>query len=96
MIEICGYAYERIGEQLAARYYSRRKNGVMLMDENRNPRVFVVANRRQGYFAVTCSMTDGGIRYMFGLANSDSAWAGLDLLGESEQASIFQSLAEAK
>lgn len=56
----------------ASGYYKKRSNGVLLMDIQKRPFAFVVVNKYGDEpFLVSCSQTEEGIRYMFGLSSLD-------------------------
>lgn len=58
-------------------YYSKRKNGILFLDRERQPFAFAVANNKQGFFFVSCSKDDEKIRYMFGLRDDDAEKLGI-------------------
>ena len=58
-------------------FYKTRKDGVLLSDLQKIPRVFLV-NRPNEKFAVSAHKTDDGkIRFMFGICSLDEEWVGL-------------------
>ena len=62
----------------ASGIFSVRKNGVLLSAPNGDPRVFVVNNRHNEQFLVSCHRAEcGRIRYMFGLSSLDAQFLGL-------------------
>jgi hypothetical protein len=60
-------------------FYKKRANGWLLLDLQERPIAFVVANQKQGYFAVTAWRTeDGQVRYMNALDSITHARLGLE------------------
>ena len=66
-----------------AGYYKRRKDGVLLMDMQKVPMVFIKVGAST--FAVTAYTHEGKTRYMHGLTEKDTALLGLDKVRYSEQ-----------
>lgn len=63
-------------------YYKRSSlNGVHLYDLQRRLRAYVVCNLKQGYFVVTATEWQGGVRYMHSTSSIEDVWLGLDKLG---------------
>ncbi len=58
-----------------------RKDGVLFLNAKGEPFAFLVANRHGERFFVSCSKREGGIFYMFGLADSDASLLGISSLG---------------
>lgn len=61
----------------ACGFYRVRKDGVLFMDLNKAPRVFVKFDG-SSCFAVTATQTPQGIRYMFGLTSISASFIGFD------------------
>jgi hypothetical protein len=76
--------------------YKVRKGGVLFLNAKGEPFAFLVANRHGERFFVSCSKQEGGIFYMFGLADLDKALLGLSGYGyramQDEPSRIWESL----
>jgi hypothetical protein len=85
MITINGRDYVKYGSTVGfcvAGYYKARKYGVLLMDSEGKPFAFVVNNRHNEQFFVSCvRLADGRIRYMHSTTAPDEEILGLDKLG---------------
>ena len=64
-------------------YYKRRKDGLLLLDMQKVPMVFIKVG--SSTFAVTVYNHEGKTRYMHGLTEKDKALLGLDNVRYSEQ-----------
>lgn len=62
-------------------YYEQKPNGVLLRDLKKEPFAFIVGNKHNEYFFVSCSQTSEGIRYMFSTSSLDERRLGLDEVG---------------
>lgn len=63
-------------------YYKVKKNGILLMDMQKNPFAFVVNNKHNEQFFVSARKhEDGKIHYMYSTTAKDEAILGLDKLG---------------
>ncbi len=62
-------------------YYEQKPNGVLLRDLKKEPFAFIVGNKHNEYFFVSCSQTSEGIRYMFSTSSLDEQGLGLDQVG---------------
>lgn len=60
-------------------FYEKKRDGVLLLDIQRQPRVFIKFDGA-GAFAVTASRINGRIRYMFGMTISDEQWLGMEAM----------------
>jgi hypothetical protein len=77
-------------------YYKKRKNGVLLMDMQKQPFAFVVVNKYGDQpFVVSCYNTPDGIRYMFGASLATEQTLGLVGLPYREAESIVYHIAKA-
>jgi hypothetical protein len=59
-------------------YYEQRKGGVLLLNEKNEPFVFVVGNRWDEYFFVSCSQLEARLWYMCTTSDLDAKRLGLD------------------
>lgn len=63
-------------------YYKKHKGGVLLMNMQKEPFAFIVNNKHNEQFFVSCRKTESGkIRYMFSTSSADDKFLGLDSLG---------------
>jgi len=62
-------------------FYKKRANGVLLMDMQKNPFAFVVNNRHNEQFFVSCGTHEGRIFYMHSTTAQAEEILGLDKLG---------------
>ena len=66
--------------------YKIRKNGILFHKPTGEPFAFLVANRHDERFFVTCSKQDDGrLRYMHGLCSTDEDYLGLADLSYREE-----------
>ncbi len=84
----------------ASGLYSVRRNGIMFSLPSGEPFAFLVANKHDERFFVTCSRQDDGrVRYMFGLSDPDCRRLGLAAFGHiaqhDEAARIWKELSAA-
>jgi hypothetical protein len=67
-------------------FYRAQPNGVHLYDREGTLQAFIVANPRQGYFAVsTSTRNDGRTCYMYSTADATERWLKLDTLCFSQR-----------
>lgn len=62
-------------------FYKAKKNGVLLMDMQKTPFAFVVNNRHNEQFFVSCGTREGRIFYLHSTTAKDEEILGLDKLG---------------
>jgi len=77
-------------------FYKKRENGWLLLDMQERPIAFVVANPKQGYFAVTAWRAENGrVRYMSALDSITHARIGLEGLSYSAERACAEQAYEA-
>lgn len=74
----------------ASGIYKVRKNGILFLSGNGNPFAFLVANKYNERFFVSCCNNENpkGIRYLFGLMESDKIKLGLEGIGYKNELEI--------
>lgn len=73
-------------DSTALGYYRVMKNGIKLMDHQKQPIMFIVNNRHGEQFIVSCKKLDNGkTLYSYALSSSDEELIGFDKLGYREQ-----------
>ncbi|WP_176331406.1 hypothetical protein [Burkholderia vietnamiensis] len=75
--------------------YEQARNGVLLRDLQGEPFVFVVSNKHNEYFFVSCRQTDEGIRYLHSTSTPDERRLGLDALGYKATGELAEKLVRA-
>lgn len=83
ILEINGKRFAPKGADVAGVYghYESRRNGVLLSDVKNEPFVFIVGNRWQEYFFVSCSIHEGRLWYMHSTSTLDDTRLGFDKMG---------------
>ena len=77
-------------------FYKKRANGWLLLDLQERPIAFIVANQKQGYFAVTAwRAEDGRVRYMNALDSITHARIGLEGITYSAERAFAEQAHEA-
>lgn len=77
-------------KQTCSGYYKRMKNGVLLMDMQKEPFGFIKVENSVTVYAVSAHRTAKGVRYMAGLCSSDSERLGLDGIPYIEQSQYLR------
>ena len=62
-------------------FYKKRKNGWLLLNLQKEPLAFVVANPKQGYFVVTAFEHVGKVRFMHSTCSITETLLGIDGMG---------------
>ncbi len=62
-------------------FYKAKKNGILLMDMQKEPFAFVVNNRHNEQFFISCGKHDGRIFYLQSTTDRAEKILGLDSLG---------------
>lgn len=65
-------------------YYKQRKGGIMFYDMQDKPFLFLVSNKYNEKFFVSCYCFEGKIYYMFALSSNTEKLLGIDKLKYSE------------
>lgn len=71
----------------------KRKAGFTFLDENKEPFMFLVDNKHDEQFFVSCHKVEGKTRFLFSTMECTEKRMGLDKLGYRETAEFARSLA---
>jgi hypothetical protein len=82
-------------EGTASGIYKIKRNGVLFCNPNGEPFLFLVANRSNPRFFVSCSkQEDGRIRYFYSISSMDEKKLGIDSLSYGEKNRLAESIWE--
>ncbi|WP_334043575.1 hypothetical protein [Burkholderia ambifaria] len=97
LLDINGRSFAPVGMDVAGQdgSYEKQRNGVLLRDMAGNPFVFVVGNRHDEYFFVSCRQTTEGIRYQHSTTSLDAQRLGLDALGYMATRALAETVVKA-
>ena len=71
----------------------KHKGGFAFLDDNKEPFMFLVDNKYNEQFFVTCHKVEGKTRFLFSTTEATGKRMGLDKLGHKETDELAKSLA---